>query len=224
MNAMTLLRAMSAIDPKDIAAAGSAAASAPAKADIRLTQTTGSAEAPVFSAQESEPVSAGRRYAIGGWAAAAACVALLAAAGLYFRHGDDQMLMPSETVQVTEIAAATTAETVYTQTAESSTVPAQTGTDIISSAAVSAVTDIRNSEPKDEINTAAQETEGAPSQTTAAETTAAPAETAPPPVVEKDISVLVATADGSGSLFRDDGTQLAIRVLRGFAEAVHNVY
>lgn len=210
MNAMTLLRAMSMIDPEDMEAAY-AAGEGMGSAVLPPESRTAEAEPAGIPVPYPKPVSAGKRYAIGGWAAAAACLALVAAAGLYFRSNDDYMTMHSGSEQVTEIIGTSPAETVLTQTTERSTGPEQTGTTVIETAAVTAVTEMQDSLLPGETAPALPETDTGIQQTAAAADIAAATTTAAPSeaVIPAEIPALIAVSDGSGSLTRPDGSAFA---------------
>ena len=225
MNAMTLLRAMSTIDPHDIEAALTAG-DRYGNTQIRLKQTTADAEAAVYPLPHPKNAHAGRRYAVGGWVAAAACIALIAAAGLFFRSRDDQMLVQSGSEAVTEIAGESSA--VPAQIADDSTSgSAQTGPDSDTLAGGAVDTDTQQSalpnenepvpqEPDAGTTQAPQNTETAPP---AFETSAAQTE----PVQQKNIPVLIAMSDGKGSMTHPDGSpfaeaEVSWKILRDTAE------
>ena len=205
MNAMTLLRAMSAIDPQDIAAAY-AAANDSRHADIVLNPTSGNSQTAVLPAPHPKSEAAGKRYAIGGWAAAAACVALIAAAGLYFRNGDDLLSVQSGSGAVAEITGTTVSQLAETEPAESA-----------ERAADSDVTAGGFSEPEPQQTTLTggndplpqepESTSAQPAETDGAEGTGT--ETAEPPAQLPEIPALIAMADGSGSLTHPDGSPYA---------------
>lgn len=211
MNTMTLLRAMSAIDPQDMEAALHAhtADSKPERA-IRFTGRDSSEAVsgnnPVLPKQSDK---AGRRITAGGWAAAAACVALIAAAGLYFRQTEDDLMLPtSDADYAVSISETGSVPPLHEQTTGTSL----TGTDLteaVTSAAGTADTDQQTTGTPDDASAAGtpdsdmQETsapEAEPLPT--AETTAAlPAD---PP--RTPVPVLIAMADSSGTLYHADGS------------------
>lgn len=211
MNAMTLLRAMSAIDPKDIEAAYQAAAGKPEslfRSPAMTSVSCDTAESPVLY---PKPVSAGKRFAIGGWAAVAACIALVAAAGLYLRGSEDDLTTYSGSEPVEEITGTSPAEPVLTQGTESTvTVFVQTGT-LTVSAAVPAVTETQTVPLPEGTVTAPPEPENSTAQTAAAEETAAASTTTEPTgtVVPADVPALLAVSDGSGVLTHPDGSAFA---------------
>ncbi|MBR3449094.1 MAG: hypothetical protein IKH27_14960 [Oscillospiraceae bacterium] len=214
MKAMTLLRAMSAIDPSDIEAAYRAAGlhgTFPAPSPALTSEGT---EPAGFPMPYPKPISAGKRYAIGGWAAAAACIALVAAAGLYFRSNDDYLTTHSGSEWITEITGTSPAETVPAQgtddasagSAETGTAPAVTVTSIIT-APPEAQTNGTGTESPDMSSVPAATDHGIPLTTVTEKTTAstvtsaittaaAPSEAAVP----YSVPALLATADGSGTL------------------------
>lgn len=209
MNAMTLLRAMSRIDPGDIEAAYRAAGSDASAPQIRLHRTEGSAEA--ASEPQLHPLpdpAAGRRYAVGGWAAVAACIVLILAAGMFFRSRENFPLTPSDAGTVAQTAALTTAQPVQTQMpAGTVTEPAQNGSGISAGGFTptetqTAVQTADAAEPVPEET--GTDTTAVPEDTTAvsAETTAAAEPASPSGTVQQpEVPALVATSDGSGSLF-----------------------
>ncbi|HBI85322.1 MAG TPA: hypothetical protein DDX71_03395 [Ruminococcus sp.] len=144
MKAMTLLKAMSEIDLRDIEAAAEAGAggvrtytedaaedppSAGAKTSLPMPALNGN-----FRKAAPETESAGGRgilrWRIAGFAAAAACFALTAGAVLHFRGQDDGFVAsPSQPVLITEITAAdTTAPAVQTVSAVTTSVTQQNQT------------------------------------------------------------------------------------------------
>lgn len=183
MTAMTLLRAMSAIDPKDIEAAYRATGVRMTFAASSPVLTTEEAEPAEFSMPYPKPVSAGKRYAVGGWAAAAACIALVAAAGLYFRSNDDNLTTPSGSEWVVELTGTSPAETVPTQgtdgflagSAETVTVPAVTVPAVFTAPAEAQTTGAGTESP--EMSSAPAETDNGIPVTTADEGITAGAET-----------------------------------------------
>lgn len=183
MTAMTLLRAMSAIDPKDIEAAYRAKGVRMTSAASSPILTSEEAEPAEFSMPYPKPVSAGKRYAVGGWAAAAACIALVAAAGLYFRSNDDNLTTPSGSEWVVELTGTSPAETVPTQgmdgllagSAETVTVPAVTVPAVFTAPAEAQTTGAGTESP--EMSSAPAETDNGIPVTTADEGITAGAET-----------------------------------------------
>ena len=206
MNAMTLLRAMSSIDPSDIDAAYRAASGTDTKPHIQLHRTGGHADAagPMLYPQSD---AVGRRYAVGGWAAAAACIVLIIAAGLFFRSRDDFSVTQSDPGTVTEIVSMTTAEPEQTlPTGGVMTRPAETGA-VTSSADAAETTaqqttspDENDSVPADngtETTAAAEDAPPVSAETTASAETALPSE----PVQQPKVPAFYAAMDGSGSQF-----------------------
>ena len=183
MTAMTLLRAMSAIDPKDIEAAYRAKGVRMTSAAFSPVLTTEEAETADIPMPYPKPVSAGKRYAVGGWAAAAACIALVAAAGLYFRSNDDNLTTPSGSEWVVELTGTSPAETVPTQgtdgflagSAETVTVPAVTVPAVFTAPAEAQTTGAGTESP--EMSSAPAETDNGIPITTADEGITAGAET-----------------------------------------------
>lgn len=183
MTAMTLLRAMSAIDPKDIEAAYRATGVSMMSAASSPILTSEEAEPAEFSMPYPKPVSALKRYVIGGWAAAAACIALVAAAGLYFRSNDDNLTTPSGSEWVVEITGTSPAETVPTQGTDGLLAgSAETGTAVTVTASVTAAAETQTVETvtkSPEMSSAPAETDdGIPKTTAAEETATAPVTTA----------------------------------------------
>ena len=212
MTAMTLLRAMSAIDPEDIEAACRATGVSMTFAASSPVLTSEEAETAGFPVPYPKPVSAGKRYAIGGWAAAAACIALVAAAGLYFRNNDDYLTTPSGSEWLTEITGTAPAETVPTQGTEViSAGSAETGTAPAVTAAVTAPAEAQTTETGTEspdMSSAPAETDnGIPITTVTEQTTVSTVTsaitTASEPYEAKilySVPALFATSDGSGTL------------------------
>ena len=211
MNAMKLLRAMSRIDPCDIEAAYRAAGGDMAVPRIRLYRTDGAAGS--ISGTQQPPLSdpaAGRRYAVGGWAAVAACIVLILAAGIFFRSRADFPVTPSDAGTVTQNAALTTASPVQTQMpAGSMTEPVQAGDDLITGGftpaettpgvQTSAAAETLPEETGTDTTTAPEDTDAVSEVTTAAAESASPSES----VQQPEVPALAATSDGSGSLFSE---------------------
>lgn len=212
MTAMTLLRAMSAIDPEDIEAACRATGVSMTFAASSPVLTSEEAETAGFPVPYPKPVSAGKRYAIGGWAAAAACIALVAAAGLYFRNNDDYLTTPSGSEWLTEITGTAPAETVPTQGTEViSAGSAETGTAPAVTAAVTAPAEAQTTETgtqSPESSSAPAETDDGIPITTVTESTTASAVTSAITTAAESaeaavlytVPALIATSDGKGIL------------------------
>lgn len=209
MTAMTLLRAMSDISPQDMEAAlragsGESAAAPEPEPDSGaerpgIGMVTGGAVRP------AEPPRS--RLHIGGWAAAAACVLLMAGAILHFQQDDSGFVTaPSVPEQICEITgtepAKTTARTAET-TAAGTTYAPQQNTAPKQPGAVSG--DGTAPQPAPEQNT---QTEAAPA-TEPDTTEALPQATTTAVTYAENVPVLVAMADDAGTLTHPDGRDFA---------------
>ncbi|MBR6716882.1 MAG: hypothetical protein IKI77_00855 [Oscillospiraceae bacterium] len=211
MNSMTLLRAMSAIDPQDMEAALNACTAAnPDRKTIRFTRRDSSeavsANGTVLPKQSEK---AGRRIAVGGWAAAAACVALITAAGLYFRRTEDDLMFPTSEPESAVIVSSTAS---VPPLHEQTTGTVLSGTDITTEAPVIAAGTVAAGSQTDEVPEASTEPAGT-TESDMQETTATEAESAPETemttapsanVPRSSVPVLIAMADGSGTLVHED--------------------
>ena len=205
MNAMTLLRAMSAIDPQDIAAAY-AAADGSRHADIVLTRTSENSQTAVMPAPLQKTASAGKRYVIGGWAAAAACIALIAAAGLYFRQRDDMLTVQSGSGAVAEVTGTTVTQSAETAPAESTQTTPDSG--VTAGGFIESEPQQTTLPGEDEpVQQNPESTAPQPADPDTAENSGT--ESSLPQEQPTEIPALVAMADGSGTLTHPDGSPYA---------------
>lgn len=202
MKSMTLLKAMSELEPQDIDAAMQAGAGGKAVGqNLEGEESTGHGRVIMRTMQPQ--TSAGRHLRIGGWAAVAACMTLaVGAAVIFHRDQGDLVLMHSASEQIAE-------ETVPAVTG---TTAAETGTQTTAKpddnqpggAVTVYTTVVTETADQTGISTDAGQTEAVGEQTTAAQQTA-PAETTTAPAVTypAEAPVLIAMADDAGTLPQD---------------------
>ena len=217
MNAMTILKALSEIDPSDIAGAAEAGKGGVPVQEISDAESKGHGTV-ILQTAKAEP-SSGRYLRIGGWTAVAACLMLVIGGVMFFGHHEgDLVLTQSASEQIAEITGITTAgTTVYTEQVLSEEYhPASNVTTVY----------IDTAEPQ--TNTAADENSSEQqTEPTAEETkTETDATTTTAVTYPAEIPVLVAMADEPGSILHTDGTpyglgEAELTQLTG-AEAVQN--
>ena len=201
MKPMTLLKAMSELDPADIAGAMEAGKGGTAGQKTGNAESAGHGNVIIRTAKTAP--SAGRFMRIGGWAAAAACMMLAVGAVMFFRQDEGDFVLTHSTPEQIEVLTGTEAAGT-TVTAGTQTTAVYDGTQLTQAEAsgTETLTQAEAVTVPDEESVPVLTEASAETQTTAAATTAAvtyPAE----------IPVLVAMADDAGRLSHEDGSYFA---------------
>ena len=201
MKSMTLLKAMSEIDPADIEGAMNAGKGGAGEPEISDAESEGHGRVILHTAGP-EP-SAGRHLRFGGWIAVAACLTLAVGAAVFFRQDRGNYVMThSMSEEVAEVTAETTAATAASEEVQTTAVTVinpqmEAETETAEQAPV-------HTEAEQDGNAAQTEPTEAAETQTAQETTTTAAVTYP-----AEIPALVAMADEAGTLTHPDGTAFA---------------
>lgn len=216
MNAMTLLRAMSALDPQDLEHALCAGKAQAADSAVRLTEPKPGMHT-VLPAEAAPPEN--RWLRISGIAAVAACFVTAVSVLLYVHNRDDVLMVaPSVSGQFAEITETAAEQTVPVTYVSSESAAARQTTQRSEAAAMTATTantaETRETQPPQDTAVSQQTVQDPPAESVTAGTTALPVmtftvtQTAPPvqteapatPAYASEIPVLAAMGDGAGVL------------------------